>query len=127
MSIYSSACKHNIRLQFINLGCVQLNYKSFKTYLIRCTVGFFTFLFTIRLVNFIKFADYFHLVAVNTYFYLIHNNLVFLGHGQWCFTPSNFQSSLSSLLKPKQLDFLLKIIFVCVYLSDVKISSLRNM
>ena len=76
MSIYSSACKHDIRLQFINLGCIQLNYKSFKTYLIRCTVGLFTFLFTIRLVNFIKFADYFHLVAVNTYFYLIHNYLV---------------------------------------------------
>ena len=78
MSIYSSACKHNIRLQFINLGCIQLNDKSFKTYLIRCTVGLFTFLFTIRLVNFIKFADYFHLVAVNTYFYFIHNYLIYL-------------------------------------------------
>ena len=51
----------------------------------------FTLLFTIRLVDFIKFPDYFHVVAVNMYFYLIGNEISFI-----CFTTSLFIKAMGT-------------------------------
>ena len=74
----------------------------------------FTLLFTIRLVDFIKFPDYFDVIAVNMYFYLIGNEISFIcfttslfikAMGTGAFTPTNFQISLFSVVKPKRLHF----------------------
>ena len=91
MSEYSTACKFNIRSQFVNLRGIRLNYKCFKTCLIRCTVCLTPLLFTIRLVDFIKFPDYFHVVAVNMYFYLIRNEISCI-----CFTTCLFIKAMGT-------------------------------
>ena len=70
-------------------------------------------LFTMRLVNFIKYPDYFHVVVVIMYFQLIRNEISFI-----CFTiallikPVSSGASLLKLsnlvfnvVKPKRLKF----------------------